>query len=218
VIPHGAHGYPRVAGRDRSARPTMVTWGLVGPGKGIEWGIRAMSRLRHLRPLPRYLVAGATHPNVLRNEGDVYRAGLVALADELDVAHMVDIDDRYLSPAQLADLLGRTDLALLPYDSTEQVTSGVLVEALGAGVPVIATAFPHAVEMLAGGAGRIVPHGNDMAIADTLEEYLTRPQALRASAWAARRLAPELSWQSIARRCEEVASRATAGVATAGVA
>ncbi len=218
VIPHGAHCHPRLVTRNRHTRPTIVTWGLVGPGKGIEWGIRAMDRLRDLRPLPRYVVQGATHPNVLRAQGEAYRNSLFALVDDLDVAHMVDIDERYLAPAQLADLIGKADLALLPYDSTEQVTSGVLVEAIGAGLPVVATAFPHAVEMLADGAGRTVPHRDPLAIANALENYLTRPQALRASAWAARRSAPELSWSSVARQCEALAGRVVDAAATAGVA
>ncbi|CAN5900046.1 glycosyltransferase [soil metagenome] len=217
VIPHGAHGYPRVANRHCYPRPTIVTWGLVGPGKGIEWGIQAMARLRHLRPLPHYVVHGSTHPNVLRTQGEVYRIGLGALADELGVADMVSFNDRYLTPAQLADLVGSADMALLAYDSTEQVTSGVLVEAVGAGLPVIASPFPHAVEILAHGAGRVIPHRDPEAIARAIEGYVTRPGSLQASAWAARRSAPDLSWQSVALRSDQVASRAAAA-ATAGVA
>jgi glycosyltransferase involved in cell wall biosynthesis len=109
------------------------------------------------------------------------------------------------------------DIVLLPYDSSVQVTSGVLVEALAAGLPVVATAFPHAIELLSEGAGRVVPHGNPKAMATALENLLTRPRAMRAAAMAARRIAPDLRWSSVARRCELIANQAIA-VSHAGVA
>jgi glycosyltransferase involved in cell wall biosynthesis len=106
---------------------------------------------------------------------------------------------------------------LLPYDSRVQVTSGVLVEALAAGLPVVATAFPHAIELLSEGAGRVVPHENPKAFAAALENLLTRPRAMRAAAMAARRIAPGLRWSSVARACELTANQAVAN-SRAGVA
>jgi glycosyltransferase involved in cell wall biosynthesis len=217
VIQHGAHEYRRIAARNHEARPTIATWGLLGPGKGIESGIRALAHLRHLRPLPRYHIQGATHPNVLAIEGEAYRDHLRSLASELGVADMVSMSSDYLSSEQLAQMMEGIDVVLLPYDSRVQVTSGVLVEALAAGLPVVATAFPHAIELLSEGAGQVVPHGNPKAMAAALENLLTRPRALRAAAAAARRIAPDLRWSSVARRSELVANQAIAA-SRAGVA
>jgi glycosyltransferase involved in cell wall biosynthesis len=217
VIQHGAHEYRRIGIRDRQARPVIATWGLLGPGKGLEWGIRAMAHLRHLRPLPRYHIQGATHPNVLSAEGEAYRDHLARLASKLGVTDMVTMSSDYLSPEQLARLMEDIDVVLLPYDSRVQVTSGVLVEALAAGLPVVATAFPHAIELLSEGAGRVVPHENPKAFAAALENLLTRPRAMRAAAMAARRIAPGLRWSSVARACELTANQAVAN-SRAGVA
>lgn len=204
VIPHGAGQY-RLAEAPDPQRPQILTWGLLGPGKGIEWGIQAMAQLSDLQPRPHYVVAGATHPNVLRAQGRTYRDGLERLAADLGIADMVSLDDTYLSSERLEDLLSHTQVVLLPYDSTEQVTSGVLTEAVAAGKPVIATGFPHATELLGSGAGTVVPHRNPDAIAAALRRYLTDPEALSAAGRATDRLRPRLEWSSVAQRSEAVA-------------
>ena len=92
------------------------------------------------------------------------------------------------------------------------------MEALAADLPVVATAFPHAIELLSEGAGRVVPHQNPKAMATALESLLTRPRAMRAAAMAARRMAPDLRWSSVARRCELAVNHAISAVSHAGVA
>src|SRR5260370_40976956 len=107
-----------------------------------------------------YQVAGQTHPRVLGRDGEVYRRSLEARARARDVGDRVHFDARFLAAGALSHLIGAADVVLLPYDSLEQVTSGVLIEAVTAGKPVISTCFPHAVELLSGGAGLLVePHG-----------------------------------------------------------
>ena len=197
VVPHGVHHLPQPA-RHPGDRPTVLTWGLLGPGKGIEWGIEALSHLKSLDPPPRYVVAGATHPQVLRTQGDAYRLGLEQLARDLDVTDLLQMEDTYLSDDDLGRLLGSADIAFLPYDSTDQVSSGVLVEALGAGLPVVATAFPHAVEMLEGGAGIVVPHRDPRAMAEAISKLLTDPEALDAARRRAEAVGETLLWPVIA--------------------
>jgi glycosyltransferase involved in cell wall biosynthesis len=148
---------------------------------------------------------------VLLADGEAYRESVWGLASDLGVTDMLTMSNDYLTDEQMARLLAEVDIVLLPYDSTVQVTSGVLVEALAAGLPVVATAFPHAVELLSGGAGRVVPHRDPRAMAAALEELLTSPEALRAACTAADRIAPDLSWSSVARRCDQVADEAIAG-------
>jgi glycosyltransferase involved in cell wall biosynthesis len=215
VIPHGAidHGAAPTA-RPLSARPLVLTWGLLGPGKGIEWAIDAMVGLRDLQP--RYLVMGKTHPKVLERHGETYRAQLQRRIDDGGVADLVDLDPRYLSVAELATLVERADVVLLPYDSREQVTSGVLIEAVAAGRPVVSTAFPHAIELLDDGTGLVVPQGDAPALETALRRVLAEPGLADDMAQRAASKAPELFWSAVAARYRGIASRlVTAALADA---
>jgi len=210
IIAHGAPEPSAAAGlspAQPSGRPTVLTWGLLGPGKGIEWGIRAMVKLLDLQPAPRYLIAGQTHPKVLLREGEAYREGLRRLSQQLSLADSVRLDHRYREAPELAELVAAADVVLLPYDSADQVTSGVLIEAVAAGKPVVATAFPHAVELLAGGAGVVVPHRSPAAIADALRMLLTRRDVATAMSQAAAAVAPQLRWSAIAERYRKLSVR-----------
>lgn len=200
VIPHGAN--TRLSGPSITHGPRKIalTWGLLGPGKGLESAIEACAGLLDLDPPPRYIIAGATHPNVLRHSGEAYREGLMSLSRSLGVDHIVEFDNRYLDPAALATLVRSADVVVLPYESTEQVTSGVLVEAIAAGKPVVATAFPHAAEILATGAGVVVPHGDTAGLAAALGLIFTDSDARLAMGEQARRIASGWFWPTIGRR------------------
>ena len=207
VIPHGAHDVgAMLTGSGGSGRPTVLTWGLLGPGKGIEWGIEAMSELTELNPTPRYIVAGQTHPKVLLHEGEAYRNRLLAQVSRLGLAGTVEFDGRYRSTASLGRLIRSADVVLLPYDSPDQITSGVLTEAVAALLPVVATPFPHAVELLHGGAGQLVAHRDSAGIAAALRAVLTRRDVAAGMRRAAARTAPDLRWSTIARRYQELAA------------
>jgi glycosyltransferase involved in cell wall biosynthesis len=197
TIAHGA-SVRGERGITSPARPTILSWGLLGPGKGIEWVIDAMCELQDIRPRPRYVVAGRTHPKVLAAHGEEYRSMLTQRAWAHGVAPSVTFDPSYRDVASLTALVRSADVVVLPYDSTDQVTSGVLVDAVAAGRPVIATAFPHAIELLSGGAGLIVPHGDHLAIAYALRRVLTEPNLATNMARAARRLASDLAWPAVA--------------------
>jgi polysaccharide biosynthesis protein PslF len=198
VIPHGAAVSSAVRLENSKERPRLLTWGLLGPGKGIEWMIDALALLDDLRPKPIYVVAGNTHPKVHEYEGDVYRDMLMQRAKDRHVD--VIFDPEYRSLASLAQLISESTMVILPYDSPDQVTSGVLVDAIAAGRPVIATAFPHAVELLSSGAGLVVPRRDPEALADAIREVLATPGLVNSMAAEARRLAPDLSWPVIASR------------------
>jgi polysaccharide biosynthesis protein PslF len=198
VIPHGAAVSDAVRLEDSKERPKLLTWGLLGPGKGIEWAIDALAMVDDIRPKPLYVVAGKTHPKVKEYEGDVYRDMLMQRAEDRHVD--VVFDDKYRTVAALSQLISESTMVILPYDSPDQVTSGVLVDAIAAGRPVIATAFPHAVELLSSGAGIVVPRRDPEALADAIRTALTTPGMVRAMASEARRLAPELAWPAIAAR------------------
>jgi glycosyltransferase involved in cell wall biosynthesis len=180
--------------------PRILTWGLLGPGKGIEWAIDALAELSDLDPQPEYVIAGATHPKVREQHGEEYRDMLVERAARSGAAAHVTFDDTYRDLASLTELIHSADLVVLPYDSRDQVTSGVLVDAVAAGRPVVSTAFPHAVELLASGAGIVVPQRDPVALGQAIRSVLTEPARAASMAAEARRLAPGLSWSAVAQR------------------
>ncbi len=196
-----AHGAAIPAARvvpDRVGRPLMLTWGLIGPGKGIERAIEAMRTLHDLPMRPRYLVAGQTHPKVLATHGESYRQDRIEQAQRHGISSSVVFDADYRDVASLTALIQSSTVVVLPYDSKDQVTSGVLVDAIAAGRPVVATAFPHAVELLSSGAGLVVDHDDPEALARALRSVLTRPELAATMAAEASRLAPSLGWSVVA--------------------
>jgi glycosyltransferase involved in cell wall biosynthesis len=198
TIAHGAATPSTEPSPALGARPTILTWGLLGAGKGIEWVIDAMALLKDVRPRPRYLIAGRTHPKVAALEGDRYRDMLARRAWERGVPSSVTFDDTYRDVPSLTRLIQEATVVVLPYDSRDQVTSGVLVDAIAARRPVIATAFPHAVELLSSGAGIVVPHANPAALAHALRLVLTDPDVADEMAEEAGQIAHGLGWRSIA--------------------
>ena len=206
TIPHGVT-IPRRATVRRSGRPTLLTWGLLGPGKGVERVIDAMCSLRDLPGRPRYLIAGQTHPKVLAADGESYRIARIEQARRRGVAAAVSFDAGYQTVSSLNALAQSATVVVLPYDSADQVTSGVLVDAIASGRPVVATAFPHAVELLAGGAGIVVDHDDPDALVSALRRVVTDPYLAGSMAEAARRLAPTMAWAVVAEQYLHLARR-----------
>jgi glycosyltransferase involved in cell wall biosynthesis len=180
--------------------PVVLTWGLIGPGKGIEWGIRAMALLGDLDPAPIYRVLGQTHPKVVIDQGERYRHALTSLVDDLGLTGRVEIDGRYRESADLAAEVAAADLVLLPYDSRDQATSGVLVEAIAAGKLVIATRFPHSIELLSDGAGLLVDQGQPEQIATAVVAALEDRSRIEAAVKVARAKGHANSWEAVAQR------------------
>ena len=207
VIPHGApsNALRLVVPADR---PRILTWGLLGPGKGVEWAIAAMGELTDLRPRPHYAVVGQTHPRVLERDGTAYEDMLGSIVDDLGLGEDVSFDHRYLDAPTLRRIVESADIVLLPYDSVDQVTSGVLIEAVAAGKPVVATRFPHAVELLASGAGITVPQRDPLAMAAALRRVLTEPGLMQRMSAEASRIAPDLHWSAVAARYVDLADLA----------
>lgn len=201
TIPHGA----RLADTVRSGRPQapseplhLLTWGLIGPGKGIEHVIDAVGLLHHLGHSVRYTVTGSTHPKVVAREGTRYRDSLVDRARRLGITHLVRFDEQYRGVEELTEHIASVDAVVLPYDTREQVTSGVLVDSLAAGRAVISTRFPHAVEMLSGGNGVLVSHADPRSLAVAIHALASEPGEVMRLQMQARAVAPSLSWDAVA--------------------
>lgn len=206
TIAHGAV-LPSGPRMKRGSRPTILTCGLLGPGKGVERVIDVMSVLQSVPGRPRYLVAGPTHPKVLSGQGETYRAALLEQARRNGVSDSVSFDDRPLGRGAQAALHQAAAVVALPYDSTDQVASRALVGALASGRPVVATAFPHAVELLRDGAGIIVSHDDPEALAAALRRVLTQPRLAGTMAAKARQMAPAMAWPVVADAYLELATQ-----------
>lgn len=209
VIPQGLtvpSGKPVV----RGGRPNVLTWGLLGPGKGIERVIDAMVALQDLPGRPRYLIVGPTDPRELAAHGEAYRDALKDQVRRNGLQASVVFDEANRGRATLAALVQTAAVVALPYDSTDQVSSGALVDTIAAGRPIVATAFPHAVELLSCGAGTTVDHDDPDALTSALFQVLTQPRLAGGMAAEARRVAPERSWPVIAGAYHALARRVLA--------
>lgn len=204
TIPHGAT-VPASTRLPATTDISLLTWGLLGPGKGIEWVIDALAMLPELRDRVRYTIAGETHPKIKANDGEQYREMLKRRADLLGVAQQITFDDQYRSLPSLLDLINESTCVVLPYDSDDQITSGVLVDAVSAGRPVIATMFPHAVELLSGGAGLVVPHRDSVSLAHAIKQVADSEQLVAQMAAATWPLAEEHRWPAIASKYIDLA-------------
>jgi glycosyltransferase involved in cell wall biosynthesis len=204
TIPHGAT-VPERTCLPASTDVSLLTWGLLGPGKGIEWVIDALAMLPELRDRVRYTVAGETHPKIKANDGEQYREMLKRRAELLGVSQQITFDDAYRSLPSLLSLINESTCVVLPYDSDDQITSGVLVDAVSAGRPVIATRFPHAVELLSDGAGLVVPHRDSVSLAHAIKQVAIDEELLKKMAAATWPLAAEHRWPAIAAKYVDLA-------------
>ena len=186
VIPHGAPDRPFGRGEQfreqlgLSGRQVMMTFGLIGPGKGLERVIEALPSIVQRHPGTLYRIVGVTHPNLLAREGEAYRDRLIALAEELGVAHHVDWENRFLETDELLDQIEACDIYITPYSNLQQSTSGTLSYAVALGKAVIATPYLHACELLADGAGVLIESRSAPAIATAVNHLLDQPAELLA--------------------------------------
>lgn len=224
VVPHGipdrVYEEPSLARRCRGweDRPTIMTFGLLSPDKGIETMIRAMPAIVKACPSAIYRIVGATHPHLLAHEGEAHRNWLKALARSLGVADHLRWDDRFLEEAELLDQLAAADLYVTPYRNPAQITSGALSYAAGLGKPIISTPYVHAQELLAGGRGCLVPFDDRHALADAATALLRDPAARKAMARRIYLHSRGAVWTTMVERIVEMARRQLFDAPSAGAA
>ena len=219
LIPHGIPDLPFegpvLHGDSLSAQGKIIllTFGLLSPNKGFETVIQALPRILSRHSNIVYVIAGATHPHVRRREGDRYRFQLQALTKELGVEENVVFHNRFVSPEEMASLVGSADVYVTPYPNEAQAVSGTLAYALGAGKAIISTPYWHAAELLDDGRGVLVPFEDPSAIAASAIELLDNDvarQAMRQRAYAYGRL---MVWNRVAQSYMNSFTRANTGKA-----
>jgi glycosyltransferase involved in cell wall biosynthesis len=205
LVPHGIPDIPFVDPnyyKDQfgvEGRIVLLTFGLLSPNKGIENVLHALPAILAEFPDVVYIVLGATHPNELREEGEVYRHSLEILAKKNKIERNVIFYNRFVELEELKEFIGAADLYITPYLNEAQITSGTLAYTFGAGKAVVSTPYWHAVELLAEERGVLVPFGDAPAIAREVTGLLrdpTRRHAMRKNAY---KLGREMVWSNAAR-------------------
>ena len=205
MVPHGVPDLPFLDPnfyKDRfgvEGKAVLLTFGLLSPNKGIENVIQALPQILSKHSNVAYIVAGATHPHILRREGEKYRASLQALAKEVGVESQVIFHNRFVSPEEMVEFIGAADIYITPYRHEAQVVSGTLAYALGAGKAIISTPYWHAMELLDDGRGALVPFQNPDAIARKTIELLDTPAIRHAMRKRAYLFAREMVWKRAAQ-------------------
>ena len=182
----------------------LATFGLISPGKGIEVAIAAMPAIVARHPTALYVIAGQTHPEVAKLHGEEYRISLERLVRDLDLGDHVVFDDRFLSMEDLSAMLADTTIYLTPYRSREQIVSGALTFAIVAGCPTVSTPYFYAEDVLASGAGVLVPFDDPAALAEAVIGLLDNPDQLERTRAEARTVGSELTWPQVGRQTAEV--------------
>jgi glycosyltransferase involved in cell wall biosynthesis len=179
------------------SRRIISTFGLIGPGKGLEYAIQAMPEVVRRHPDVYYYILGKTHPVVKEQQGELYREGLQAMADRIGVAEHVVFVDKYLSKNELLQYLRVSDIYLTPYLNMEQVTSGTLAYALACGRPIISTPYLHARFLLNEGRGILVAPSRSSAISEACEQLLGDPARAARMEQANLQYGEQLLWPSV---------------------
>jgi glycosyltransferase involved in cell wall biosynthesis len=176
IIPHGIPDIPFVDPyfyKDKFGledKKVILTFGLIGPSKGIEYMIEALPKVIEKYKNTIYIILGVTHPDLLRTYGEEYRHSLQMKVKKLNIEDHVQFHNKFVDLELLTEYLIATDIYITPYLSEEQSTSGTLAYAVGAGNAVISTPYLHAVELLANGRGRLVPFRDSESIAKEINE------------------------------------------------
>lgn len=208
TVPMAISGELGVVPRDTRCRFVVSSFGLISAGKGLETTIDAIAKVSQLHPEVLLVIAGRTHPEVVRREGERYRLKLQERVRQLDLSDHVIFDDRFLTVPELAELLAATDLYVTAYASREQIVSGALTFAVAAGRPVVSTPYLYATDLLSRGGGRLVPFGDSEALAATIGDLIERPAELARLGREARRVGEALSWPAVGRLTADIIDEA----------
>jgi len=182
-----------------AGRQVLLSFGLLSPGKGLEYAIDALAEVVKKHPDVVYIILGATHPHVKRTSGEEYRLALQRRAGERGVAEHVIFQNRFVELEELCEFLGAADLYLTPYLNREQVVSGTLAYAMGAGKAVISTPYWYAEEMLRENRGRLVPFRDAEALAEQIDDLLTHETTRHTIRKNAYTFSRQMVWKEVAR-------------------
>jgi glycosyltransferase involved in cell wall biosynthesis len=220
IIPHGVPDLPLVPpdsvkpALGLSGRFVVLSFGLLGPGKGYESAIAAMPALVRAIPSALYVIVGATHPDLVRREGEAYRRSLEAAATSLGMTGHVKFVGRFVDPIELGTWLEAADIFVTPYPNLEQIVSGTLSYAMGAGKAIVSTPYAYATERLAGGRGRLVAPGSPDGLAEAFIELARDPGLRGALGRRAYEYSSGMRWPETGLAYRKLFARVSSGLPT----
>jgi glycosyltransferase involved in cell wall biosynthesis len=213
VIPHGVPELPLVE-PDRlkpslglEGRDIILSFGLLGPGKGYERAIAAMAAVAAAHPRSHYVILGATHPDLIRHEGEAYRHSLMAQVAELGLADHVMFVDRFVGRRELARWLEAADIFVTPYPNLDQIVSGTLSYAMSAGKAIVSTPYAYAAELLAAGRGVLLDQTSPAALAEAFIGLLRDPERRAAIGARAYDHSRRMIWPEVGAQYRRVFAR-----------
>jgi len=216
VIPHGVPNLPLVPAEtvkpalDLAGREVILSFGLLGHGKGFELVIDALPAIVAARPTACYVILGATHPNLLATEGEAYRRSLEEHVARLGMGRHVRFVDRFVGRVELTRWLEGADVFVTPYPNLDQIVSGTLSYAMGAGRAIVSTPYAYASELLDGGRGILVPPGSPAAWADALIGLLENDELRAAVGRRAHEHSRSMVWSNVATQYRQLFARVVA--------
>jgi glycosyltransferase involved in cell wall biosynthesis len=221
VIPHGVPEFPLVDPQtikptlDLGGKDVILSFGLLGPGKGYESAIAAMPAVVAANPNARYVILGATHPELLRREGEAYRQSLIGRVAALGLAKHILFVNRFVGRQELGRWLEAADVFVTPYPNLEQIVSGTLSYAMSAGKAIVSTPYAYAAELLAGGRGVLVEPGSSAALSAAFIDLLGDPERRAAVGLRAYEHSRGMIWSEVGAQYQRVFARVTSRQAPA---
>ena len=214
VVQHGCPDIPFV--NSESVKPSLglkgktilSTFGLINRGKGIEYVIQALPSLVEKHPEILYLIIGETHPEVRKNEGETYRLNLISLIEQLGLKNNVRFHNRFLTKRELIKYLQATDIYITPYIGPNQISSGTLVYALGAGKAIVSTPYLHAKEVLSQGRGLFCEFKNPDSISKEVKKLLENDKLRKNMEEKAYRYSRSFTWPKVAQKYKDILKQA----------
>lgn len=222
IIPHGVPDLPLVdpatvkAGLGVDGRDVILSFGLLGPSKGLDLALDALPAVVAENPNVCYVIVGATHPELVRVDGEAYRSGLVAQVKALGLGGHVRFVDRFVGRVELIRWLEAADVFVTPYPKLDQIVSGTLSYAMGAGRAIVSTPYTYAAELLADGRGVLVPPGSPEALAGALNDILGDPELRASLGRRAHAYSRRMVWSAVAAEYRALFDRVSRSASVAG--
>lgn len=218
IIPHGVPDLPMVRSETTKAavglagRDVILSFGLLGPDKGYELALEALPAVVAEHPAACYAIVGATHPDLVRLDGETYRASLIDLVKRLGLTDHVRFVDRFVGRVELTRWLEAADMFVTPYPNLDQIVSGTLSYAMGAGRAVVSTPYTYAAELLADGRGLLVPPGSPEALAAALNSLLEDDELRGAIGQRAYEYTRRMVWSEVGAEYRRLLARVAANL------
>jgi glycosyltransferase involved in cell wall biosynthesis len=207
------HGVPYMPMKSREklkeesgleSRPVISTFGLLGPGKGLEYGVEAIAKVAKSHKDVLYYILGQTHPAIKKESGEDYRKSLKTMVEKLGIEDNVIFVNKYLTKEEIIRYLKLSDIYLTPYLGKDQAVSGTLAYAAGYGRVIVSTPYSYAKEMLSQGRGLLANFRDSESIAGCIEYVLDHPEEKKVMEQKTLETGKTMMWKNVAEQYRDL--------------